>query len=112
MTLAHTHVSSTPQPLTIVAILRARAGREDELGRRLAELVTPTRAEAGCINYDLHRADTDPAVWVLYENWRSDADLDLHFAEPALVRLLADLEHLLEGELQLHRLRMVSARAA
>lgn len=101
-----------PQTLTIVAILRARAGREDELGRRLAALVAPTRAEPGCINYDLHRADADPAVWVLHENWRSDADLALHFATPALVRLLADLGELLDGELQLHRLRMVSTGAA
>lgn len=100
------------QPLTIVAILRARAGREEELGRRLAELVDPTRTEPGCLNYDLHRADADPAVWVLHENWRSDADLDLHFATPALVRLLGDLDQLIEGELQLHRLRMVSTRAA
>ncbi len=97
------------QPLTIVAILRARAGCEDELGRRLAELVAPTRAEPGCIHYDLHRDNTDPAVWVLYETWKSPADLDRHFAQDYLVRMLADFDRLLAGDMQLHRLTMVSA---
>lgn len=98
--------------LTIVAILRARAGSEEELGRRLAELVTPTRGEPGCINYNLHRSNTDAAVWVLYENWRSDADLELHFAKDHLVKLLADFDQLLDGALELHRLSMVSQPAA
>ncbi|CAN7772782.1 putative quinol monooxygenase [Variovorax sp. LjRoot290] len=96
------------QQLTIVAILRARPGIEDELGRRLGELVAPTRAEAGCINYDLHRSNTDPAVWILYENWVSPEALDLHFATPPLVKLLADVDDMTAEPLQIHRLTMVS----
>lgn len=103
---------SNSSQLSIVAILRARTGQEEELGRRLRELIEPTRAEPGCINYDLHRSNTDAAVWVLYENWKTPADLDIHFAQTYLVKLLADFDHLLEGELQIHRLSMVSDKAA
>lgn len=102
---------STGEQLTIVAILHARRGLEEELGRRLEELVTPTRAEPGCINYDLHRSNTDKALWVLYENWVSPAALDIHFATDLLVRLLADADELLAQPFQLHRLAMVSAPA-
>ena len=70
--------------LTLVAFLRARTGQSEELGRRLNALVEPTRTEAGCINYDLHRSNEDEAVWMLYENWRSAADLDAHFEMPYL----------------------------
>ncbi|WP_250459291.1 putative quinol monooxygenase [Microbulbifer litoralis] len=72
------------KPLTLVAFIRARTGREEELGRRLQALVEPTRREAGCINYDLHRSGEDPALWMLYENWHSQDDLDRHFETPYL----------------------------
>lgn len=98
--------------LTVVAILRARPGLEDELGQRLRALIEPTRAEPGCVNYDLHRSNTEPAVWLLYENWKTAADLDTHFAMDYLVNLLADFDRLLQGELQIHRLSMVSRKAS
>jgi quinol monooxygenase YgiN len=97
--------------LTIVAILHARSGIEEELGRRLGELVDPSRAEAGCINYDLHRSNTDPAIWILYENWSSSEALEIHFATDLLVRLLADVDGMLAKPLQIHRLTMVSKKA-
>lgn len=43
-----------PRELTLVAFLRAKPRQSEELSRRLNALVEPTRAEAGCINYDLH----------------------------------------------------------
>jgi quinol monooxygenase YgiN len=64
--------------VTAVAIAKAKPGREDELGRRMADLVAPTLAEPGCINYDLHRSNGDPGTWMFYENWRTQADLDAH----------------------------------
>jgi quinol monooxygenase YgiN len=64
--------------VTAVAIAKAKPGLEDELGRRMADLVAPTLAEPGCINYDLHRSNSDPRTWMFYENWRTQADLDAH----------------------------------
>lgn len=49
---------------------------------------------------------------MLYENWKSDADLDIHFARDNLVQLLADFDQRLDGALELHRLSMVSQPAA
>ena len=40
--------------LTIVAKLTAVAGQEEFLAKQLSTLVAPTRAEKGCIQYDLH----------------------------------------------------------
>jgi quinol monooxygenase YgiN len=67
-----------PRMVTAVAIARAKPGQEKELGRRMAALVAPTLAEPGCINYDLHRSNSDPGTWMFYENWRTQADLDAH----------------------------------
>ena len=57
--------------VTNLAFLRARSGQSEVLGAALAALVEPTRLEAGCLNYDLHRSVDDADVWFVYENWRS-----------------------------------------
>jgi len=77
----------SPQ-LTVLARIRAKAGREEEVLREIVSLIAPTRSEAGCITYDLHRAQEDPALFCLYETWRSRRDLDEHLATPYLQAFL------------------------
>jgi quinol monooxygenase YgiN len=64
--------------LTVIAHIRAKPGQESRVRQLLEGLLAPTRAEAGCINYDLHQSQTDPALFVFYENWESEAHLDAH----------------------------------
>jgi quinol monooxygenase YgiN len=66
------------ESLTVIAHVRAKPGRESRVRQLLEGLLAPTRAEAGCINYDLHQSQTDPALFVFYENWESEAHLDAH----------------------------------
>ncbi|RZU38765.1 putative quinol monooxygenase [Edaphobacter modestus] len=49
---------------TNLAFFHARRGQRAALGAALAARVEPTRLEAGCLNYDLHRSvdDADAAV--------------------------------------------------
>ena len=60
-------------PLTIVARITAVAGKEDQVRSALENLVAPTRAEAGCLQYDLHQDNNDPRVFLFFENWESRA---------------------------------------
>ncbi|WP_294640058.1 putative quinol monooxygenase [uncultured Aureimonas sp.] len=64
--------------LTVVARLKAKSGSEAGLERELRALVAPTRAEKGCLNYDLHRSAQDPGLFVFHENWESRALWDAH----------------------------------
>lgn len=57
--------------LTIVADMHARPERLDEIKAALIALIEPTRAEAGCVNYDLHQDNNDPLHFLFYENWAS-----------------------------------------
>lgn len=82
-------------PLTLLAELKARPGLADELGTRLQALLAPTRREAGCLGYALHRSSDDPDLFVLYENWRSRRDLDEHLATPYLLDFFAQAPRLL-----------------
>ena len=64
--------------LTIVAHARAKPGQVADALELLRGLIAPTRAEAGCINYDLYQSADDPALFVFYENWASVKDFEAH----------------------------------
>jgi quinol monooxygenase YgiN len=74
--------------------------------------VAPTRAEAGCINYDFHIDAADPCVFVFYENWTDRAALDAHLAMPHLQPLFSQLDRLLACPVEIRPLTMLSERTA
>ena len=72
------------QLLTVVAELRAKPGKEEDLRRATLALIEPTRQEDGCEQYDLHVHTSDPGRFVFYENWVSREHLDRHAASAHL----------------------------
>jgi quinol monooxygenase YgiN len=52
--------------LTVVAVMRAKAGREEDLRAALEELIEPTRKEDGYHTYALHRGAEDPSLFIFY----------------------------------------------
>jgi len=74
--------SMTDETITVVALLVAKPGQEERVAKELQALLAPTRAEKGCIHYDMHRALDDPTRFLFYENWQSEADLQAHLASP------------------------------
>ena len=97
---------------TIIGTVTARPETRDELEALLLSQVLPTRAEAGCINYDFHVDAADPCVFVFYENWADRAALDAHLAMPHLVPLFSQLDRLLACPVDIRPLRMLSDRVA
>lgn len=57
--------------LTIVANITANADKIDLVKAALEKLIDITRAEEGCINYDLHQDNENPAHFMFYENWET-----------------------------------------
>lgn len=90
-------------PLILIARMRAKPGQQSRLRQELQQLVAPTRAELGCITYDLHESQTDPAEFMFYEVWKSQADLDAHFETPHM-KAMKKIEHeIVEGGMDLSR---------
>ena len=77
------------QSLTVVAQIKAKPGQEDQVRRELLSLVAPSRKDAGCLNYDLHQALDNPALFLFHENWASKAHLEQHLQKPDLKAVLA-----------------------
>jgi quinol monooxygenase YgiN len=57
--------------LTIVARIEAYPDKIDLIKAELQKLVEPTLQEAGCVQYDLHQDNDNPAVFLFYESWES-----------------------------------------
>ena len=55
--------------------------------RMLIELRDASRAELGCITFDVSRSIEDGGVFVLYEEWNDQAALDFHYATEHFTRL-------------------------
>jgi len=68
---AANHAKLPKSGVTIVVLLRPRAGHEPFLEAELKALVTPTRKEDGCLQYDLHRAADGTGAFLLHEVWES-----------------------------------------
>ncbi len=94
--------------LTVIASMRAKPGKEQALREALEALIAPTVKEDGYVNYDLHQGVEDPAVFFFYENWESGEALDAHLAAPHLVAFVGRMGDLLDGGLQVSRLRRIA----
>ena len=66
--------------VTVIASLKVKPGMEEEARAALLAAVAPTRAEPGCLAYDLHQSTSDPRSFLFYEQWHDRAALDAHAA--------------------------------
>jgi quinol monooxygenase YgiN len=103
-----TPTDSNRDLLTVIASMRAKSGKEQELREVLEALIEPTVKEEGFVNYDLHQGVEDPAVFCFYENWTSPEHLDAHLKAPHLQEFSAKMDDLLDGELNIQRLRRIA----
>ncbi|OGP87844.1 MAG: antibiotic biosynthesis monooxygenase [Deltaproteobacteria bacterium RBG_16_47_11] len=71
-----------PKKLTVIAVITAKSGMESQTKLALEALVTPTRAEKGCINFDLYQATDNGCLFMFFENWTSKEALDEHMQAP------------------------------
>jgi quinol monooxygenase YgiN len=96
--VGNTPTDDDPTLVTVIGRMAALPGRERELRAELEQLVEPTLAEDGCINYDLHQGIDDPSQFVFYENWRSPGHLEAHLSTSHIAEFAAKLdEYLVDG---------------
>jgi quinol monooxygenase YgiN len=93
-------------PLTVVAIIRAFPEKYPVVRAELQQLIAPTRAEEGCLNYDLHEDTEDPALFIFHENWASPEDLDRHLESAHIKACLTAIDGMLESA-DIRRMRRI-----
>ena len=81
-----------------VAFFAASKGREQHLGERLLQLVSRSRSEPGNLRYEVLQDISDDGIWIVVEDWCSEADFDAHMATPYVRSFLAEVPDLCDGD--------------
>ncbi|MEL6224956.1 MAG: putative quinol monooxygenase [Cyanobacteria bacterium J06627_8] len=80
------------KPLTIVARIEANPDNIELVKAELLKLIPITLKETGCIQYDLHQDDENPAMFVFYENWENRELWQTHMNNTHLVEYMKATE--------------------
>ncbi|MDF1656905.1 MAG: putative quinol monooxygenase [Verrucomicrobiales bacterium] len=93
--------------LTIVANIFAKPDQIELVKSELLKIIAPTLAEEGCLNYDLHQDNENPAHFMFYENWASRELWLAHMEQPHLAEYAAATEGAVD-HFTLHEMTPVS----
>lgn len=83
------------EKLTLVVILEAVKGKEENLKKLLYEVMEPSRAEEHCLEWRLHQDKNNQTQFVLYENWASAELQKEQVTKPYVLEFGAQLKPLL-----------------
>ena len=81
--------------VTLVVVMRAKEGQHLLLEAELRALITPSRKEDGCLQYDLHRCVDQPGAFLFHEVWESREHHTAHTRTPHFLRWNARKDALL-----------------
>jgi len=93
--------------VTVVVRIKAKPGVNAQVKQELLHLLAPTRSEKGCINYDMHRAVDDDALFLFHENWTCEEDLRRHLESPHVQNWLRRADELLAEPMEMTRWEQV-----
>lgn len=94
----------------IVLIARLKVKNEMvSLAKKAAlDLVPLSRAENGCINYDVHQAIDDETGFIWHETWENKKALDEHFETQAFKDFSAKVAEFAAEPTQMTLTKMIS----
>ncbi|MFP7477973.1 putative quinol monooxygenase [Terribacillus saccharophilus] len=64
--------------ITILATLSAKEGKQELLRKVLADVVTPSRSEEGCMLYAVLESEEHDGTFIFFEKWKDDAAFQAH----------------------------------
>ena len=93
--------------IRVVAHLTSKPETIDATRAALEGFIEPTRAEAGCVYYELMQNNADPTDFTFVEEWESDETLDAHLESPHITRFKEKAGDLLAAEPDIRRYTLI-----
>jgi quinol monooxygenase YgiN len=102
-------MGDSPAQVTLVPFFAVKRGEETTVGRCHLDMVGLTRAEPGCLGYDLYQSVDDPSLMFLYENWTDQSALDKHMNTSHFYRVVrGEVDRRLNAPWTAHVMTMIS----
>ena len=70
------------KPLTVVATIKVKPEHVEQVKLEVFKLTAASKAEQGCIQYDLHQDNANSNVFIIYEIWENKERLQEHAESP------------------------------
>lgn len=89
--------------ITITATVNSKPDQQQQLKALLLELVSETKKETACLQYDLHQAIDQPEFFILHEEWESQQGLEFHENQPHITKFREASAGLIAGKLAVYK---------
>lgn len=87
----------------LTAVVKAKPAFRKEVLAVLENMVRETGKERGCIQYDLHQGIDDKDVFVFYEIWENEKELEKHNSQPYIEAFIGLAGEKLEDDIVVYR---------
>jgi quinol monooxygenase YgiN len=92
----------------VIATVRVKLGKAAEFERVFRELATEVRAkEPGVLAYEMTRSQSEPNLYKAFEVYRDEATTAHHSNTDYFKRLFAEIEQLVDGEMDIEILDVI-----
>jgi quinol monooxygenase YgiN len=91
-------VKDPAKPFALVITIKVKDGAGERLEAAFAKARLETKKEKGVLAYDMNRDAKEPGRYLIYERWKSLADLDAHLASEHIKALFAQVGELFDGD--------------
>lgn len=92
--------------LIVVAKVVAKSDFVESVKNELLKLITPTRKENGCIEYNLQQDNEEPAVFIFTEIWENLACLENHMNTDHFIKYVNTVGNMIEEKL-VHKMNRI-----
>jgi|SRR5580692_6665592 quinol monooxygenase YgiN len=96
--------------LILAAKCIGKPERRNDIMRVTEAIVPPSRAEAGCISYDVHERLSGGDEYLFFEEWADHAALDFHFKTRHFQEFIKEFTQLLEAPPNIRIYEVAEAR--
>lgn len=97
--------------LYLTAKLKVKSEKIEELKQAALAIVADSRAEDGCVSYNVHQSVEDETVFIWRECWRSKAALDEHFQKNYVADFFGKVDEFASEQPQITLTKMISEKA-
>ncbi|SCC30074.1 Quinol monooxygenase YgiN [Chitinophaga costaii] len=93
--------------LTVTALIHAKRDTAmiDQLRDLLQTLLTETRKEPGCLQYEIFQTERDEAMFIVQEKWASEEDFNAHSSQLHFTMFVTLATPLFAEQLEVYRLQ-------
>lgn len=94
--------------IKVLAKLKIQQNKLEEFKSIASQLIEPTRAEKGCITYELFQDQKDETIFFFIEEWESNELLKAHLASEHIKQLGPKMKPTYEKDMELNILNLVA----